>query len=137
MTEIQIKSTESTDGTLLLLKVEGSLDVFTFWKFKQYLEGQVALAGKNRAVLVDLSGVVYINSSGWTVLLTRRRSLKRMGGDMVLFGMRPEVRKVYDTMNIQAVLPAVESLDEAAGLLKKAESSHSVQSAPQEHDIAV
>ena len=109
-------SSETLSGGVQVVKAEGILDTFTFAEFKDYLS-RICGQGGNTHVIVDLSEVPYISSSGWSVLLSRRVALRHTGGDLSIFGLGIGPRRIYESMRIQEMLPAAESAEEAIGLL--------------------
>ncbi len=111
MARIEIASVLA--GDIQVVKSSGKLDVFSFTELKQFLE---ALA-PNLKVVVDLSETEYIASSGWSVLLSRRRTLKSSGGDLAISGLNAETKRVYDSMRISTMLPMAPTVEQAAQLL--------------------
>lgn len=110
--------TEVMAGGVRIVKPVGKLDVFTFTQLKKYFEELYQQASSSSLqVIVDLSAVVYIASSGWSVLLSRRQALRRAGGDMSIFGLSEDIRRVYESMRISKMLPAAGSAAEAASIL--------------------
>jgi anti-anti-sigma factor len=94
------------DGGLnaTVVKPNGNIDIFTYQAFRQYLQDLLASGQENR-VVVDLANTAYIASSGWAVLLSQSRMLRRAGGKMVLSNMKDEIRGVYEVMNVETLLP--------------------------------
>jgi anti-sigma B factor antagonist len=121
MNRIEITTEKRADGTQVVRPV-GKLDVFSFVEFKKYLEEMHATMQKSM-VVVDLSGVEYIASSGWSVLLARRQAFRRGGGDLAICGLSENLRRVYDTMKIDKLLPAGPDTGEAVKLLKSPEEA--------------
>jgi len=111
MGRILINSDHRPDGSWVIAPT-GKVDVFTYGDLKKCLD---ELAGANPAVMavVDLHGVDYVGSSGWSVLLSRRSSFRRQGGDLSICGMSDKLKRVYDTMKIDDMLPASASVDDA------------------------
>lgn len=101
------------------LRLSGKLDVFSFVQLKKHLEG-VSAQDPAAKLAVDLSGVEYIASSGWSVLLARRKLGKLAGGDLVVCGMSAELKRVYDSMRIVNLLPAEADLKAACAKLMEA-----------------
>jgi anti-anti-sigma factor len=100
--DIQHGRDEALKATVV--KPNGNIDIFTYQAFRQYLQDLLATGTENR-VVVDLSGTAYIASSGWAVLLSQSRMLRRAGGKMVLSNMKDEIRGVYEVMNVETLLP--------------------------------
>jgi anti-anti-sigma factor len=121
MARIEINSEILPDGTRVIKPV-GKLDVFTFVELKKYFEDLCAGATA-LMVVVDLSAVVYIASSGWSVLLSRRQALRRLGGDLSIFGLSADLLRVYESMKIHQMLPAADDLSGASKLLKAPETA--------------
>ena len=111
-------SEELLDGGVQLVKPAGKLDVFTFIELKKYFEELCARQPQGLRVVVDLSAVEYIASSGWSVLLSRRQAIQRQDGDLSIHGMNENLQRVYDSMRIDRMLPSAPSRSEAVGLLK-------------------
>lgn len=119
MNRIEISLTEQPDQTKVV-KLAGKLDVFTFSEFKKYIDDRFS-GLQQILVAVDLTAVDYIASSGWSVLLSRRQSIKRQGGNLSIFGLNDNLRRVYDSMKIHKMLPAAEDLTAACKLLRETE----------------
>ena len=100
---VEISSQVLGDGTVVVKPV-GTLDVFTFLELKKHIEEQARAKGV--LMIVDLSRVDYIASSGWSVLLSRRQAIKRDGGNLSVFAMNENLRRVYDSMRIDKMLPS-------------------------------
>ncbi|MCC6418802.1 MAG: STAS domain-containing protein [Gemmataceae bacterium] len=90
------------DGVLVLALAPTQLrsgDFDLIDQVRQELLAALALNG-TRKVVVDLSGVEYVGSGGFRPLLSLRKKLQEMGGDMLLCGLRPEVREVFQTSRL-------------------------------------
>ena len=116
MSRIEMQSETLASGVKVVRPV-GKLDVFSFIDFKKYFEDLCAEA-QGLMVVVDLSRVDYIASSGWSVLLSRRQAIRRQGGDLSVACLNENLRRVYDTMLIEKMLPAGQTVETAALLLK-------------------
>jgi anti-sigma B factor antagonist len=79
-------------------------------QFKRDAEGQLASGGK---VLLDLSSVHFIDSSGCAALLSLQRVVRERGGDLRVFGANPTVRAMFEQLRIQRVLPVYPGREEA------------------------
>jgi anti-anti-sigma factor len=72
-----------------------------------------ALAGSQRALIVDLSQVDFIASLGLRLLIVAARTVQRKGGRMVLFRPPIEVEAVLISSGTDNVVPVLRNLDEA------------------------
>ena len=105
---------------VLEMKLIGKLDVFSFGELKSSLDSLFEKEA-NAKVVCDISQVSYIASSGWSVLLARRKMARRDEGDMVLTGMNGDIQRVYDSMKIQRLLPSASDKAGAIQMMKEAE----------------
>ena len=71
-------------------------------------------AGSGKLVL-DLSGVEYVSSAGLRVLLSVRKRLVPLKGELVLAGLRPFVREVFDMTGFSKVFSLYKTTDDACG----------------------
>jgi anti-anti-sigma factor len=72
-----------------------------------------ALAGSQRALIVDLTQVDFIASLGLRLLIVGARTVQRKGGRMVLFRPPIEVEAVLISSGTDNVVPILRNLDEA------------------------
>ena len=96
---------------------QGRLDAVTVPALEAALSeclnnGQVQL-------VIDLSAVNYISSSGLRVLLTARREAQVVGGDVVLCGMSSRVREVFEMIGFDRLFRVFDRAEEAAAVLVK------------------
>ena len=115
--DIQHGRDEALKATVV--KPNGNIDIFTYQAFRQYLQDLLASGDENR-IVVDLSTTAYIASSGWAVLLSQSRMLRRAGGKMVLSNMKDEIRGVYEVMNVETLLPCAMNLDGVKKIFEEA-----------------
>ena len=57
-----------------------------------------------RNVLLDMRELSYISSAGLRVVLVLAKRLKQAGGKLVIYGMQPHVREVFDISGFLAIL---------------------------------
>ena len=103
---------EKKHGPVLVLTPRGNLDIMNYQALKQRL-AELDESGESKQVVVDLSLVEYIASSGWAVLISHARRARRAGGALVLARMPDTVASVYDSMSVESLLPHVETLEAA------------------------
>ena len=70
-----------------------------------------------RNVLLDMRELSYISSAGLRVVLVLAKRLKQAGGKLVIYGMQPHVREVFDISGFMAILNVVATRDDAVALL--------------------
>ena len=57
-----------------------------------------------RNVLLNMTELSYISSAGLRVVLVLAKRLKQGGGKLVIYGMQPHVREVFDISGFLAIL---------------------------------
>jgi anti-anti-sigma factor len=85
---------ESHEAGSLIVSPNGRIDSTTSPKLEQRL-GEIVARGERRLVL-DFADVEYISSAGLRVMLALAKRLQAGGGALVLCGMTPPVRQVFD-----------------------------------------
>lgn len=73
-----------------------------------------ALARGARRLLVDLTGVPWMNSAGLGIFLSAYSRLRALGGDLRLCGVGPRVHEILRTTKLLTVLAVLD--DEEAGI---------------------
>lgn len=68
-------------------------------------------------IALDFSLLGCISSAGLRVVLVLAKRLKQAGGKLVLFGLQPNVREVFDISGFLAILNVSSTRDEALALL--------------------
>jgi anti-anti-sigma factor len=99
-------------GNVVCVIAEGRLDAATVPTFEQALQ-KLLTEGQARLVM-DLSAVNYLSSSGLRVLLTTRRQARARGGDVFLCNLHPHVREILEMVGFIAVFGVYATSEEAA-----------------------
>jgi len=90
---------------------EGEVDLNVSPEFQQAL--REAIGRKPARLVVDLSSVPYMDSSGVATLVDALQQTRKVGGTLVLCGLQPKVRSIFEITRLDAVFTIVKSLDEA------------------------
>jgi anti-sigma B factor antagonist len=108
----------------LVVAVTGELDVC---ETASVVAGLMAVSVPGRAVIIDLAGLEYIDSSGLAALALVRRDTRRAGGDLLLAGPQRQVLRVLtitrlvDVFSVHAcVADAVASTQRSAAATRLA-----------------
>ncbi|MFQ5600854.1 MAG: STAS domain-containing protein, partial [Candidatus Krumholzibacteriia bacterium] len=99
------------NGEVTLLALEGVLDTVSAYRFEKVVR-EVVQRGARR-ILVDLSRTEFVSSAGWGTFTGHLGELRGAGGDLKLFGMNPELARIYEILDLGAVLPSFDVLGEA------------------------
>jgi len=85
--------TQNKDGGNLTVVVSGCLDTTTSPDLMAAFDA--GLAGVS-SLLIDFTNLDYVSSAGFRVLLVAHKKVVAAGGTMVLKGLNPSVREVFD-----------------------------------------
>ncbi|NIS62237.1 MAG: anti-sigma factor antagonist [Proteobacteria bacterium] len=111
--KIEVIDTQRND--IHLVKLEGRLDA----NFSSQLEDEIdrVLEQKTKSIILDLSEVTYLSSSGLRVLLAINKETERDGG-LVLINLPGIVKKVIEVAELRDYLTQADTLEEAMALLE-------------------
>lgn len=71
-----------------------------------------------KKIAIDLSQTEYVASSGLRVILQMTRDLAKAKGTVVLFGLKPPVRNIFDIAGFLTIFRVCATRDEALEILK-------------------
>jgi anti-sigma B factor antagonist len=98
----------------VVVAVAGDLDAVTVQQFRDELMRQVPAA--RRRLVVDLSGLQFMDTSAIHVLVRVNNRVMAGGGLLVLAGAQPVVARVLSLAGADEVMPVVGSVAEALAL---------------------
>lgn len=113
----------------LIVTLQGRLEAVNAPECKQSLQ-VYAQAGGGRLIL-DLSGLEFVDSSGLGVLLTVLRQAGAKGGDVRLACPTPSVRRLLTLTRLDRIFACFDSLDEAARSFAEHPDTHCPELADQ------
>lgn len=102
---------EEKKGDALVLSLSGRLDAATSKAFQDRILAVID-AGERRLV-VDLSQLDYLSSSGLRVFLLAAQRLSGANGKIVLCSLMKPVREVFDIVGFSSLFSIYGSADEA------------------------
>jgi anti-sigma B factor antagonist len=95
----------------VLLAVEGQVDMHTSPELRGKL--REALERKATPVVVDLTKVGFIDSSGLATLIEALQAVGKYGGRLRLFGLAPAVRNLFKLSNLISIFDIRETREDA------------------------
>lgn len=102
----------SYHDSCLVATLKGDLDIASVPRVRAEMEAALLQPGRKNLVL-DLSGVTFMDSSGLGFLLGRYRLLSEQGGKVAVAGARAQVRRVLDLSGLAKIMPVTETVAEA------------------------
>jgi anti-sigma B factor antagonist len=113
-----MQCTESQDNEATILNLTGEVDLQHSPDLRKILQEKVK--AKCPALIIDFSGVEYIDSSGLATLVEYRRESRTFGGGFALYNLSTRVRTIFELVRLNEIIPFFPTLAEAkAGLKSK------------------
>lgn len=112
MIHIEQKNHTTQDGkTVIVLAPSGRLDITTAWQFR--LKLQECISKLSPHVVVNLSQVSFIDSSGLTSLVAGMRDADKVKGTFRICNVHPEAKLVFEVTMMDSVFEIFETEEEA------------------------
>lgn len=118
---LTIASERAGDSPITIMRLTGRLDASTVGQLERALAE--AQAAGVRAIVIDMSQLTYVSSSGLRVLLSARSAIRKNGGDLFLCALSHSVREVFDMVGFSAIFSLFDTVEmgtEVASILTKA-----------------
>jgi len=101
-----------------ILAVTGEIDVHTAPQFKQAVAGLITQG--TRHVIIDLGEVGYMDSSGFSTLLSATKHLRPDGGAVHLVGPKPLILRMLQLTRLDTLLEVHPTLEAAVSATQHA-----------------
>jgi anti-anti-sigma factor len=103
--------TTDDDRQVIVIKPLGRLDITTAWQFR--LKLQECISRVSPHVVVNLSQVNFIDSSGLTSLVAGMRDADKVKGSFRICNVHPEAKLVFEVTMMDSVFEIFETEEEA------------------------
>lgn len=110
MTDSPIQTVE-WEGKVAVVRVQGDIDLHRSAAFQQGLLG--VLDENPSRIVVDLSTVPYMDSSGVASLVKLLSRTKKLGVSLVLLSPSPKVRSILEITRLDGVFTLADSREKA------------------------
>lgn len=110
---MEIAKTEADGVTTLMLT--GEIDLHASPALREEL--QACVAAKTPVLLVDFTGVEYIDSSGLATFIEYVREAGAHGGRIALFGLKKKVRTIFDLVRLNELFTITDTAEAATAAL--------------------
>jgi len=98
---VSLKITRTIDKETALLAIAGEVDMFSSPEARKEISGLVQK--KIARIVVDLSGVSYMDSSGVATLIEGLQMCNKYNGKLVVAGLRQNVREVFELTKLDKI----------------------------------
>ena len=96
---------------VVILAPTGRLDITTAWQFR--LKLQETISAQTPHILVNLSEVNFIDSSGLTSLVAGMRDTDKIDGSFRISNVHPEAKLVFEVTMMDSVFEIYDTEEEA------------------------
>ena len=100
----------TTDG-VLILEVSGEIDLQHSPEMRRVLQARAAQ--RVPVLLLDFTGVKYIDSSGLATLIEYYQSSRAYSGKIVVAGLSHRVRSIFELVRLNELFPIYATVPEA------------------------
>jgi len=104
-------------GGIVVMEVEGEVDAEHAPNLKRALIK--AKESVEKGLVMDLTKVSFIDSTGLGVLISLMRQMKEQGSELRLTGMQDEVRSIFEITRLYKVFSLSESVEAAVQEIQK------------------
>jgi anti-sigma B factor antagonist len=111
---LRIEQEQTGDGYTICRPV-GELDAFTVSQFRQALAELV----NGPRLVIDMSGVPFVDSAGLGALIGGIRRAREQGGDVVVVCNRPSLVRTLRTTGFDRIVTMTGTVDEAKTALEE------------------
>jgi anti-sigma B factor antagonist len=108
---------DDPDGVTKVIAVSGEFDVGLVGDLRRRVAG--ALAEGRRRVVVDLSGVTHMDSSGLAELITSQQRVAAAQGGFALVVTSAQIRRTLEIRGVRDMFTITASRDEATAALTR------------------
>ena len=99
----------------VVVAIKGDVDLYSSPKVRKIIIGLTKKKTKN--ILVDLTQVAYMDSSGVATLVEGLQQVGKYKGSLKLFGLESAVREVFELSRLDKVFEIYEDEENATGTL--------------------
>ncbi len=100
------------DGERLLVGLDGELDHYCAQSVRRELDGMLR-DPTVRQLILDFSGLTFMDSSGIGVILGRYRVLRERGGSVAVIHMNDHVSRIFHMSGMDRVIHQLDKVQEA------------------------
>lgn len=102
-------------GNAKIVAPEGDIDLTASPALREVIKRVLADGGGISCMVIDLSGVQYMDSSGVATLVDAMRSARKEGVKLWLAALGPQVRSIFEIARLDQVFAIAPTVEEAIG----------------------
>ena len=102
--------------------LEGDIDLHYAPSLRAVLRPKIK--ARCRALIVDLTRVTFIDSTGMSVIIEYFRDAGEFGGVLCLCGLNEELKNIFRIVGLDRTIPMFDSCEDAASAVASGELAH-------------
>jgi anti-sigma B factor antagonist len=108
---------ESVEDGIDVFALQGEIDLHYAPVLRSLLQSKVK--AQTRALVLDLSGVEYIDSSGLATIIEYFRDASKHAGILCLVGLNANLKSTFEIVRLDKAIPSFATAAEATDALKR------------------
>ena len=97
---------------LLIVRMDGEIDDHIVRGIRDEIDTSLVRNGAKN-IAFDFSGVNFMDSSGIGIIIGRYRKVNALGGQVILFGMNPDIKRLLEMANLKDIAIITDELEAA------------------------
>jgi stage II sporulation protein AA (anti-sigma F factor antagonist) len=104
-------------GSSIVVEISGELDLFTAPAFRERVDRALSADGPRNLVL-ELSQLSFVDSSGLGAILGRYKVVTQLGGRMILVCPQPQVQRIFALSGLFKIMDPAQNVDQALQMVQ-------------------
>ena len=114
---LTIDKTQNQSPATATFVLKGELNNQTSGQLDQAISSMLDAPGAT--LVLDMEGISFISSTGIGVIVKARNTLTQTGSDLTMVNVKPQVKRVFDIMQLTPILKVCEDQKELDDYLAK------------------
>jgi anti-sigma B factor antagonist len=106
-----MQARELEEDGVAIIAITGEIDLACSPELREILHAHAK--ARRPALLLDFTGVKYVDSSGLATLVEYVRLVQGFGGRLALAEVNPRVRTIFDLVRLSEIFPIYATIEEA------------------------
>lgn len=100
----------------LLVKISGELDHHTANSIRETTDSKIRCTNAIH-VIFDFSQVGFMDSSGIGMIMGRYKTVKTLGGSVIIFGQNSQIKRIVEMSGIDKIVKIADTFEDALELI--------------------
>lgn len=96
---------------LIVVELDGEIDDHMSQSLRYEIDKKILSHGATN-VAFDFSRVEFMDSSGIGIIIGRYKKVSALGGQVIIYGMNPNIRRLLEMANLKTIATITDSLED-------------------------